>query len=271
MMLRDCRHAAGALCLSLALAGSAAAADLVPYRAVYSLALGTAKPGRGVVGATGKMTIDTGQTCDGWTTEQHYTLAVQNSDADGLDMASNFVSWEAKDGLRFHFFERDLRNGAQTEEDSGEAALDGPGKGGTVRFTRPEGKHLTLPPGVVFPMAQTALIIDRAKANDSFFAVKVFDGTSDDDAATVTAVIGAALPAGRGTAAARLKSPLLARPSWPVHLAFFSSEASADVPDFELDMRLRDNGVAGDMVLDYGDYSVHAVLQQIQALPAPNC
>jgi hypothetical protein len=36
-------------------------------------------------------------------------------------------------------------------------------------------------------------------------------------------------------------------------------------------MRLFDNGVSTDMVLDYTDYVVRAKLDEIEPLPKPNC
>jgi hypothetical protein len=260
-----------ATCAGLLLAASARAADLVPYRVVYALTLSTVKPSKSVVAAAGKMTIDTGETCDGWTTEQHYMLAVQNADDENIAMTSNFTSWEAKDGLRFHFFDRDTKNGSVTQEVSGEAELTGPRQGGKAAFTRPAEKSLTLDPGAVFPTAHTALLIARAAAGDNFFSAKVFDGTGDENAANVTAVIGSPEDAAAGAAEQSVKDPLLARPSWRVHLAFFPADSTGDEPNFELDMRLRDNGVAGDMMLDYGDYAIKATLEQIEALPRPKC
>jgi hypothetical protein len=36
-------------------------------------------------------------------------------------------------------------------------------------------------------------------------------------------------------------------------------------------MRLLDNGVARDMLLDYGDFAVKTVLDKLEALPKPSC
>ena len=71
--------------------------------------------------------------------------------------------------------------------------------------------------------------------------------------------------------AAAVRSSLLERPGWRVRLAFFPADASAEKPDYELGMRLLDNGVSQDMVIDYGDYSIRAKLDDIEPLPKPNC
>jgi len=42
-------------------------------------------------------------------------------------------------------------------------------------------------------------------------------------------------------------------------------------PDYELGMLLLENGVSRDMLIDYGDYTIKAKLDSIEALPKPNC
>jgi hypothetical protein len=128
-----------------------------------------------------------------------------------------------------------------------------------------------LAPGVIFPTAHTVLLIERAAAGDQFVAAKVFDGASTDNAVDVTAVIGGAQTAEAGAPDSAVKSPYLARPSWRMRLAFFPADANADEPDYELGMRLLDNGVSRDMVLDYSDFAIKAVLEKIEALPKPSC
>ena len=64
---------------------------------------------------------------------------------------------------------------------------------------------------------------------------------------------------------------MLDRPGWRVRLAFFPVDASAEKPDYELGMRLLDNGVSEDMLIDYGEYSIHAKLDDIEALSKPSC
>jgi hypothetical protein len=267
---------AGALCASLGFIGSAQAIDLAPNKALYATSLNSAKPESGVVGADGTMSVESGETCDGWTVEEHDKLTVHNSGSDDLELVTNFVSWESKDGLRFRFSQRELKNGEVDDEVSGEARLEGPGKGGKVEFTKPKSETLDLAPGVLFPTAHTIRLIERASAGDQFMAAKVLDGASDENASDVSAVIGAPQTAEAGVASATVKSPLLARPSWRVHLAFFpadgnSDKSGGDKPDYELDMRLLDNGVSRDMVLDYGDFAIKAKLDSLEALPKPNC
>jgi hypothetical protein len=65
--------------------------------------------------------------------------------------------------------------------------------------------------------------------------------------------------------------PVLQRPGWRVRLAFFPADQNAEKPDYELGMLLLDNGVSRDMVIDYGDYTIKAKLNKIEALGKPHC
>jgi EipB-like len=254
-----------------AVAAPAGAVDIAPHRALYSMTLGSTKSNSGVVAARGTMVYEWGETCDGWTVEQRYKLDMQYSEAPEVEISSNYVTWESKDGLRYRFNERKLRNGEPDEEVRGEATLDGPGKGGSAEFARPNKEHMDLAPGVVFPTAHTIELIKHAAAGDQFISRQVFDGSADENAAQITAVIGAEQNAAAGNGQAGPKSVLLERPSWRMRLAFFPAGTKADQPDYELGMRLLDNGVSQEMLLDYGDFAIKAKLDQIEALPKPAC
>jgi EipB-like len=266
-----CRVALSAAALGLVLgqAGPAASIELAPSRVVYATTLSKAKPGGDVIAADGTMTIASGETCDAWTTEEHDELTMRYAEGD-VTVATNFVNWEAKDGTQFRFSQRSTRNGKPDEDISGEARLDGPGQAGSVNFARPRSETKILAPGVLFPTGHTVRLIERATAGDAFVAAKVLDGEANQNAVDVSAVIGAPQDAASGAAAEGVKSKLLARPSWRVHLAFFPAEAG-DTPKYQLDMRLLDNGVTRDMVFDYGDFSIKATLKAIEALPKPTC
>ncbi|HWI26787.1 MAG TPA: cell envelope integrity EipB family protein [Stellaceae bacterium] len=272
MSLRPGRLVALSVALFLAAGPAALAADIAPHRALYSLDLAQTKAASGVTAATGAMVYEWGETCDGWTVQQRFRLRLQYAEQDDVDVSSSLVTWESKDGLRYRFNERRVRNGELDEEIKGKAKLDGSGKGGSAEFTKPEAATLTLPPGTIFPTAHTLVLIARARAGDQLVSRKVFDGATVENAGQITAVIGPELKPGAQDQGVKLpKSPLLQRPSWRMRLAFFPANSNQEQPDYELGMRLLDNGVSQDMTLDYGDYVVHAKLDDIEALPRPKC
>ncbi|MGH7048061.1 MAG: cell envelope integrity EipB family protein [Stellaceae bacterium] len=262
----------GVLVVAAGLAGLlpplAHGAEIAPHRALYMMTLGSARSDSGVVDANGTMDYEWGETCDGWTIEQRYRLQMRYAENRDVDITSSFVTWESKDGLHYQFNQRQTRNGALDQQIRGSAELDGPGKGGVARFTLPHEHTLKLAPGVLFPSAHTILLIDEASAGKTFLSRQVFDGAADENAVEVSAVISRKVHA--DPAAARL-SPLLEQPGWNVRLAFFPVDPAAEEPDYELGMRLLDNGVSTDMVIDYGDYSIRAKLVAIEALGKPSC
>jgi hypothetical protein len=267
-MLARSMMAAVALPLALLGAGSPGAAEIAPHRALYSMSLGRANGDAGVTGASGTMAYQWGETCDGWTVEQRYRLKMGYAESPDVSIASNFVTWEAKDGLRYRFHQKETRNGDDNDEIRGVAKLDGPGQGGTADFEKPEGKNFKLPAGVLFPSSHTISLIDKAQTGENFISKHIFDGATAEGAVLVSAVIG---PKVEPDAEAAKKSPLLNRPGWRVRLAFFPADPKAEKPDYELGMMLLDNGVSRDMVIDYGDYAIRAKLDDIEALPKPGC
>jgi hypothetical protein len=247
---------------------AAVGAEIAPHRALYSMTLGTARNDSGVVDARGTMDYEWGETCDGWTIEQRYRLKMRYGETPDVDIVSSFVTWESKDGLRYRFNQKQTRNGELDQDIRGEAKLDAQGKGGDVEFTKPKPQTLKLDPGVLFPSAHTILLIDKAREGENFLTRQVFDGATDENAVQVSAAIGVKITA--DPAAVKL-SPLLQRPGWRVRLAFFPVDASVEKPDYELGMRLLDNGVSQDMLIDYGEYSIRAKLDDIEPLAKPNC
>jgi len=257
----------------LAASGPVHAAELAPYRAIYSFSLVSTKPASGVVGASGGMFDEIGDACDGRTEEERSHLRLDYDGEDSVTITTTLVNWESRDGLQFRFNQRRLKDGVLDQELKGEAHLDGPGKGGIAEFTKPEEARLTLPPGALFPMAHTRFLVDRARAGEQFVAAKVFDGGDVETAAPITAAIGPRLAR---TAAAHdkgkgLADPLLERPSWRMRLAYFLPDPADEEPDYEETILLLDNGVVSDMLLDYGDYVIHAKLDDIERLPKPRC
>jgi EipB-like len=268
MMMQRVQMLALAIVLAGGTAGAAHAAEITPHRALYTMTLGSTRSDSTVIDASGTMDYEWGETCSGWTIEQRYRLKMRYAESRDADITSSFVTWESKDGLRYRFNQRQTRNGELDQQIRGSAQLDGPGKGGTAVFTLPEAHTIKLAPGVLFPSAHTILLIDKAEAGKTFVTRQVFDGAADENAVQVSGVIGHRVTA--DPASAKL-SPLLERLGWDVRLAFFPADANAEEPDYELGMRLLDNGVSTDMVIDYGDYSIRAKLVDIEPLGKPSC
>ncbi len=281
--------AGGALCGGGALAVEtrpSSGVDIAAHRALYTMSLDHAKTDSGVTGAHGEMGYQWGETCDGWTVEQRYELTISYAESQDVKIVSNFVTWESKDGLHYRFNQKETRNGTVDEEIRGSAQLDGPGKGGTATFEKPQPQTMKLPPGALFPSAHTILLIQKAEAGDNFVSRQVFDGATVEGAVLVSAVIGAKVEPKSNAASdvnadpktkpdpnapGTLDDPVLQRPGWRIRLAFFPADQNAEKPDYELGMLLLDDGISRNMKIDYGDYTIRAKLAKIEPLGKPHC
>ncbi len=244
----------------------AAAADILPHRAVYKMSLLSARNSSKVSDVRGRMMFEWADACDGWTTEQRFQLRFVYAEGDEMAMNTNYTTWEAKDGQRYRFNVRKLVNGEVDEEVRGEARLEKDGSG-SATFTKPETQEMKLPDGSMFPTAHTLAILDHAGAGDTFFNRIVFDGADAEGATEVSTVIGNPIE-GKEEAI----DPLLkGKKGWPVRMAFFPLKSDAAQPEYEMSLRLLQNGVAESMQIDYGDFTVNAILEKVEALPKSKC
>lgn len=247
----------------------APAIDVVPHRAVYVMSLSSAKSSSGVVAARGLLSFEWGDGCDGWTIEQRYKLQLSFAQQVEVEIATNYITWESKDGTLYRFKVRKTKNGKPEEEISGEAHLDGPGKGGAADFRLPKRSAMDLPPGTLFPTQHTLVLLQRAMAGERFVPRFVFDGATPEGAANVSALIGRALPPAADDA-----RPYMKRPGWYMRLAYFGidkKDKDSAEPDYEIGMDLQDNGIARGIKLDYSDFSIKGTLEKVELLPRPAC
>lgn len=238
-------------------------ARLASHRAAYAMTFGQARMGTGTVDARGAMLIEFKDVCDGWTTTQRVNLDLVNSDGDAIQTESNFTSWESKDGKSYRFAVKNTNNGKTSDEYQGTASLT-PAGGSAVYQT--QNKRFPLRATTLFPTAHVAELIQRAEGGARSFFNTFFDGATPDGMQEVNVVIGK-----RTGPSAKPESPLLARPSWPIHVAYFNARDPKPDPDYEVGLRLYDNGVADAFVLDYGDFTVDANIEKIEALPPQSC
>lgn len=242
--------------------------NLTPHRAVYRLSLAGTRQGSQVAGVVGGMEFVWKDACQGWTTEQKFRVRFLYGQGDDQEMSTSYVTWESKDGRTYRFNVRKTAPNQDDQELRGEAQLDGDA-GGVVRFQKPQHPDIPLQPGTMFPTAHTAMLISNALHGGGALQVRpVFDGSEVEGASPVSAIIGRGQPlAGNAIADAALRRPQ----SFPVHLAFFARDVQQATPDYDTMMLLLDNGVIQSMLIDYGDFTVRAELQTLQALPRPQC
>jgi hypothetical protein len=238
----------------------AGAADLAAHRAEYVLeqqqVSGT------VSAASGTMSYEVQDACDGWAVNQRLDLSVTNTDGQKIQLVSEYVTWESKDGHKFRFNMRQTTDGAVTSETAGDATTTA--DGGEVHYTAPKQQTVTLPRGTLLPMAHTNITIETAHAGKKFIAVPLFDGTSDAGAQDTSITVQDTKPAG---AEGKQWPPLATLPSEHVHIAFFDRKGDTPTPEYEVGMRYWDNGVGDDMLMDFSNFVVHGTLTSLKLLP----
>jgi hypothetical protein len=254
-----------ALALLVALTPSLAGAEnLTGQHALYNLTLTKIRT-HNITGATGQMSFDVIDGCTGWGTTQHMTLLLRNIDSSLTKTVTDYITWESKDGRTLTFTLREKDNdGKQVIDDAGSATHGADGSG-TITYTTPAGTTLSLPPGTLFPMQHTQALLEAGTQGKKFLAVPLFDGTSPNGAeATFIAELGHHGPQ------ANPYAPLAAIPSSDVDIAFYNRKTDDENPDFRTQMQYFDNGVAYNIILDFGDFVMTGKLTSL-TIPAAHC
>src|SRR5664279_1297462 len=151
---------------------------LIAHRALYNLTMASAKGGD-VIAARGTMGYEVTDACDGWAVRQRLRMTITNAEGQDIEMASDYATWESKDGLKFRYHMRQTTDTAVTSQTDGEAQLPKTGSAGEAHYTSPHDSTSALPGGTVFPMAHTAAIIAAARDKKHFLSLPLFDGTDE--------------------------------------------------------------------------------------------
>ncbi|NOG71723.1 cell envelope integrity EipB family protein [Roseicella sp. DB1501] len=260
-----------ALGAAVALPGRAAEPGveaMVGHRAAYRLTLDKVRDNSDIARAEGVMLYEVVDSCDGWATRQRFQLRLTDRDGQDVETASDYSTFETKDGKKIRFSLTQTSQGAVSQRVAGEAEVTP--DGGTVTYTEPEQKEEALPKGTLLPMLHTIRSLAAARAGTRMMVVPLFDGTSPDGAQDTTTVISAWTPPQPNA-----RFPDLAKlGSARMRVAFFDrkddgSGGGASAPDYEVGLRYYENGVADEMSMDFGEFSVNGALQELAILPNP--
>ncbi|MGB8274356.1 MAG: cell envelope integrity EipB family protein [Alphaproteobacteria bacterium] len=249
-------------------AAPAVAVDLIPHRAFYALSLKSTIPGSSLTDARGAMFLEWSDSCEGYSSSQRLQLRFFDASLPTVEVDSRFASWESRDGLSYRFNVISLRNGVAEREVTGQASLDGPGKGGKAEISGPKPVTIDLAPGTIFPVRHLQDLIARAEAGEKIVSRTVFDGTEEEGAFDINAVIG---PRRQPDPKERTLPPSVDGPYWPARLAFFHAKGDTMLPFYEMSVHLMANGIAREFELDYGDSVIRADLERIEILRKPRC
>lgn len=244
----------------------AAPIKLQGHLGVYELSLMQTREGTGVTAVAGRLALEVKNSCDSIAQNQRMILRLENTDGRMVVSDANHNTVESLDGLAIRFSTRNLLDGKVTEEFAGRGTLGGPNKAGKVSFTTGDAEEMELAPGTVFPTQHFLLLIAAGQSGETLVNRRIYDGSGPDGLYDTVAVISKAKDS---VEAADQVKPLAGRDAWNVRIAYFAiDEAGSGVPEYEIEFNLYDNGIATDLVLDYGTFVLKGKLSQLKLLPA---
>jgi hypothetical protein len=258
---------AAAIAALAAPAFPAAAADIVPHEAVYTVGLVAAPGAQAFAEVQGGMKGSVEAACEGWLTKERSWIAILTPAGAPVTIATDYSAWQSPDGLAYRFVMRD-RLGNAEKAFEGWAGMK-PGGPGEARFTAPEARTLPLPAGTLFPLGFSRFLIERARAGDRRAEALLFDGGDGMGAKRAVAFIGRARPP--DPRHVEMFGSLANGPVWPLRIAYFAAASGDATPLYEIEVLLMANGVAAQMRWELGETKLRFDLSALQELPRPAC
>ncbi len=251
--------------LVLAGAGTQATAEIVPHEARYRIDLDQLRVQGFAVEAEGAMAIRAARDCEKWEIVKELIFVVSLSDGQALQLHTLERYYEGLDGERLEFTGWFKVNGSLRLNVKGRATLT-PGRGGAVRFVRPENEEMALPAGTRFPMMALEQTLDALRAGRSLPEGTVYSGMG----LTVTT---RAAPAEARPFKHEPKGDvaLLRGRSWRVQGTMFPDPDRRGDPLATESTEILANGVISRFSSDFDAMTVSGELVEIKKLPLPGC
>lgn len=255
-----------ALCLFAGAASAQSRVVLAPHRAVYDLKLDTSKPSRSVDQARGRIAFDfTGDACEGYALSFRQVTVLDSTEAGSRQIDVRTSNFEDGDGKMFRF-KTQSAVGSRVE-DRVDGIAERQGSGYRVQIRQPKPDRFSFDGDVIFPSEHLKRVIQAARAGESTYNVKVYDGSDEGKQVYDTfTVIGKTIPPGPlGALEASVRTPemeQLAR--WPVSISYFKSGSGEVTPAYAISFDLFENGVTRALVLDYRDFRMTGELVKLE-------
>ena len=239
---------------------------LASHRGIYSLTLDRARENATIVDVSGAMLFELIDACESWTTRQRLTMTLRDREGTELETGSDYATLESMDGRNLRFSLTHMTQGAVKSRVAGQAELTADGSG-VARYSEPEVKELPIPPGTLLPNTHTIATLNAARAGQRLLVAPIFDGTTADGAQQTTTV----MSPWQGPQPVPEAPSLSTLGSSRMRIAFFEPDGEqaggARTPSYEVSLRYFENGVADDMIMDFGDFTVRAKLMKLEDAP----
>lgn len=248
--------------------GPALAVELRPHQATYRMSLAPGSSTMDIASAEGVMVYRASRECAGWAVENHTVIRYGHADGNSVEDKWTFLSWEGDDGLSYRFRVLHEAN-RQIDRIEGTASLDAARGPGVANFTVPAGLEVALPAGTVFPTEHLRQLLQAAQAGEKMFTRVVFDGTTEDNPYLVNVIIAPLRDRTTPPLAEAAGAPAAA--AYWTQGAFFPYWGAAELPEFEMSIELRDDGIAELMDQRFDDIALRGKLMSVEILHAPDC
>lgn len=257
--------------LLLATGAAQAASTLAPHRAVYDLSLANASDRSGISGISGRMVYEfDGSTCDGYTVNFRFVTRILTEDVSRVsDIQTS--SYEDGEGENFTFMSKSFVDEQLEKEVRGSARMGADGL--SVSVTEPEERDIELD-HTQFPTQHLIELIDKARAQETFYESTIFDASEDaDKVMTTTAVVGRAAAVEEDDPEFEALGDLSQDEFWPVDMAYFdmSDTQGEELPIYRIGFKLHENGVTRDLSMDYGEFAMTGRLVDLTLFDKPDC
>ncbi|MGZ8415403.1 MAG: cell envelope integrity EipB family protein [Methyloceanibacter sp.] len=248
---------------------------LVAHRAIYEMTLDDARSASGITGIDGRMVFEfTGSECDGYSLNMR--MVTQMTDSQGQTNLTDLRSstWEQGDGQKFRFQSAQYLNDKLGDVTMGRAVRETPNEAVKVKLSQPATDELNLSGPLLFPTQHSLALIEAARTGQGLFQARVYDGSEKgrkvyDTTAFIGTEVQPGVDAKLETVAKDKGLGELA--SWPVSIGYFEAKGGDLTPSYQIDFRLYENGVSRELLIDYGDFSIHGTLTSLEYLKAPEC
>lgn len=242
--------------------------DLTPYRGVYDLQLNDANEKSGITGFSGRMVYEfSGNECAGFTTKFRFVSNVDFNELPRSMSDQQVTTFESADSKKFNFSNKNFVNGKLSKEVTGNGELHL--KGLKINITKPEVASYNLKQAK-FPKEHTLAIINHALDKNYIFHANIFDGSEDANKTIPTNVIIGKQITPKADDETKIMGKLANQPAWPVSIAYYDDGTNPNgLPVYNTNFLLYANGIARDLIMDYGDFSIKGKLIKLEILPKP--
>ncbi len=245
-----------------------------PHRAVYDIKLDKASERSGIKMMKGRIVYEVrGNECDGISLKYRFLTSVSTG-RDQFMSDQHTSTYESADGKDFNFITKSFLNEQLEETIKGRAQKTS--QGINVKLVKPSEQEFDFSKAQ-FMTAYLVELIEKGRAGEHFLHGDLFDGSDGgDEVIKTSSVISAekSVNDSKDGADEDIAEVLKGVKAWSISMSYFdkkSDQSSEILPIFESSFMLYENGVSGDLVMRYPDYSLKAKMVELEMFDYTPC